>query len=850
MAWGIVVKLIIVTTILVFVGAALPSQAQAAITRYDLNIPREPLDLALKQFADQTGLQIARFSDVAQGSSEVGPLVGQFTTEEALGSLLAGSGLTYRVLTHRTIAIVGAQANRRAAVPAAGGSQDGKEGKTSSSPGFRVAQVAQGAGSGTDSVKSAEQRSASEESPLLQEIIVTAQKYSQRAFDVPISLDVISGAELLAHGITDLSNLQYDVPGLFLNNTGTTHAVYLRGVGNNLGTGAMVGTYVNDADTTAATVYSGTAGYATNDDALYDLQRVEVLKGPQGTLYGDGSMGGVIRYITNDPVLDRVQMDADVAELFTQYGAPGQRVETMLNTPIIDGTLGLRFAGMFEHDGGWVDEPAANSKNINGGNLTDIRAEALWQPTERFKLKIMQTIHRHTSGLGEGEDANGNISTFFNTTYTPSVTDSSDLSNLSLIYDFADAQLLSSSTYLSGGENDYNQYPVTSVPGYPPFVYLLPYWHVNNEDYSEELRLTNKGGGAWHWTVGSLYKKYHDTVSFPGEYYGVDGTASASSLATAIQVPGLDERDSSSSWAGFADTSYRPLNRLTVGAGVRYFKDRETTRSATELGYLSPSTGQSIVPNPSGEATFTSTDPRFYVQYQVSPQVNTYASASKGFRSGGFNSPPAPNYGPEVLWSYDLGTKLRIPQEHLRADVDLFDMNYSNYVSDTYVPPNYLYTNVGRARIQGVDADLTWRPIHQWVLAVNTEVLRTKFLTASDISGYEPGERLPFAPTYSFTASVQRDFRVQSKPGTVELYYYEISRVQYRLAGVPLFESDIPHFLNIRTNIDWSDNLSLGFFVHNILNDRGQLSPLYYTAASMRPRPRTFGLEFHASLGQ
>ena len=517
----------------------------------------------------------------------------------------------------------------------------------------------------------------------------------------------------------------------------------------------------------------------------------------------------------------------------------------MLNTPLINGTLGLRLAGMFEHDGGWVDEPAANLKNINGGNLADVRAEALWQPTASFNVNAMEIVHRHTSGLGAGEDANGNVTPLFDTTYTPNVADNSNLSNITITYRFAAARLLSSSTYFTGEQTTYDNYAIETVPDYPTYWLLQPYLRVNNEDFSQELRLVRTGGGPWQWTVGGFYKDYREAFTYPGEYFGVAG----SSLATAFTLNGEEDRPSSSSWAGFADTSYQLFERLTLGAGVRYFKDRETDASTAEFGYLSTSSTRSNVPNPFSAATFTSTDPRFYVQYGVTPHINTYVSASKGFRSGGFNTPPAPNYAPEVLWSYDLGTKIEFPERGLRANVDLFDMIYSNYVSETYIPPNYLVANVGKGSIQGVDADLTWRPANQWTLNLSTEILRTEFLTASAISGYVAGERLPYAPTYSFTASVARKFRWNDKPGDVELYYYEISRVQFRSAGVPLFQSDVLRFLNARADIHWNDDLTLGLFAHNLFDDRGYETPLYYFGSTVRPRPRTFGVEFDMSFG-
>lgn len=805
------------------------------------NIDAQALDRALLQFGAQAHVQISFAWDSSTAKRRTLGLKGNYIARQALTELLKGTRLTY-VAHEQTVEIL-----PQALADPSPSTQPSRSGRHTDplplSGGGKP-------GSLDPTVNRWEPKDA-RSTQALAEIIVSAQKYQQRAFDVPISLQVVDGEALLQHGITDLSNLQYDVPGLYMNNAGTTHAVYLRGVGNSLGTGAMVGQYIDEADMTAETYYSGTEGYATNDGGLYDLQRVEVLKGPQGTLYGDGSMGGVIRYITNEPVLDRFQMSAYGAALYTENGGLSQRIETMLNTPLIDGTLGVRFAGMFEHDGGWVDEPVANLKNINGGNLADMRAEALWRPTTRFKLNVMQIIHRHTSGIGAGEDASGGFTPLLGTTYVPNVSDRSDLSNITITYDFGATQLLSSSTYLNGQQNQYNLYAETAVPPNPTFFFLEPFIHVNNEASSEELRLANTGSELWHWSIGGFYKDYHDKYSYPGEYYGIAGAPSAVSLASALQSPGAAAQSSSRSVAGFADTSYLLFSRLTLGAGVRYFKDHETDLSTTESGYLSTTKPHVNVTTPFTPGNFTSTDPRFYIQYAVTSHINTYASAAKGFRSGGFNlTPSEPPYQPEVLWSYDLGLKLRFPTEGVRADVDGFVMNYSNYVSTTYVPPVYLLANVGKARIQGVDAALTLQPLRHWKLSLNTEFLRSQFLTASAISGYAPGQRLPFAPTYSFAASIQREFRWRGKDSNVELYYYEISRVQYRLAHVPQFQSDILHFLSFRADILWNDNLSLGLFAHNLLNDRGYESPLYYTDTSARPRPRTFGIEFDVRFGR
>lgn len=792
----------------------------AATTRIETRIAPQPLSSALKEFAKLRHVQVLFLAADVDGVRTAGAS-GNLTASEALAGLLSGTGLNYRYVDRNAVSII------------AGSSQVGIAGhaKVRGGP-SREVDVTHAKESARDPKKQDPPDSpasrngaanAPQKSAALMEIVVTAQKYRQEAFDVPISLAVLTATELQAHGITNLSSLQQDVPGLYMMDTGTNHAVYLRGVGNYFGNGALVGQYIDDADLTDATA-QGAAGYATGDAQLYDLERVEVLRGPQGTLYGDGAMGGVIRYITKKPRLSYFQMGADVAAMFTQYGAPSQRIQAMLNTPLVSGTLGLRLAGQFEHDGGWIDEPAANVKNINGGDLTDVRAQGLWKPSEDFSILAMEIVHRHASGINAGEDAHGNFTPLFDTTLEQTQEDDSDVSNITMTLDTSAVQLLSSSTYFKEEQGINNQMTTYSTSALT-FWYLYPHFNTANEGSSEELRISNTGGGRWHWTMGGFYKHFLARTSALG-YFGVPGPLPKS------EGIDYDYGDSSSSYAAFADSSWRVLGSLTLGGGVRYFKDRETTYG---------------VGMPFQAAHFASTDPRFYIQYRATPDLNVYASASKGFRSGGFNARGIPPYSPETLWSYDLGTKMRFPRYGAAGNIDVFYSNYAKYDIEGLFPPNYEIENAGSARIEGLDVDLTWQPMDAWRFSLNTEVLDTKLqnLGAAKSTGFAPGERLPFAPKYSFTAAVQRDFRWYSRPSFAEVYFYEISRVQYRTTVVPLLQSDVIRFLNFRTGIHWSESLTLELFAHNLLNDRGNLSPFgSFEEESARPRPRTLGVEF------
>jgi iron complex outermembrane receptor protein len=662
----------------------------------------------------------------------------------------------------------------------------------------------------------------------LGEVIVTAQRRSQKAFNVPISLVVLGAPELEERQIINLSDLQFAVPGLYVQSNDAQRRITLNGVTNPLGNGAFVSEYMDEADITSQG-FAGAGGYGEFDTQTYDLERVEVLRGPQGTLYGVGAMGGTIRFITNKPVLDRFEVEDGVSALFTQYGAPSQRMEAMLNTPLVTNILGIRLAGEVEHDGGWIDEPVARQKNINSQNLVDARVEGLWKPGANFQVNVTQLIHRNNYGLNTGEDSNGNFTPVFDLTVAPRGEENFNLSNVTMTYSFSHAQLLSSTTYFHHYLLTQDYMSVIPFTSGAVFEADYPFYPVDAKDVSQELRLARTGAGPWQWTVGGFYKHYKDSEDF-GYYFGLPGPLSSTPFYSFL------EGVLSKSRSVFADTSYELMRRLTIGAGVRYFKDDEAF-SQTGLA--------------AQEASFTSTDPRFYVQYRITRNVNTYASAAKGFRSGGFNSFGQPQYDPEQVWTYELGTKMRSSDNLINANADVFVTNYSRYVVQGFSPANpalFIFNNAGDARIKGLEVDLEWRPSDRWRFSINGDYLDAKFVALTALgTGYTVGERLPFVSKYTIAPSVVRDYRWGGKPGYIRLDYSQVSPQQSQYSGGPLEMSDVIHMLNLRTGIQWNDNLRLGFFAQNLLNDRGYLDANPIGHIAPRPRPRTFGIDIGAS---
>lgn len=818
----IIVALLLAATFLMCSSAARAGDLDKVIA---FNIAPQALDKALLDFGAQAHLQVMFAWSPSTAMLRTHGLKGSYTGREALARILNGTQLRYIAQGNTLEILPQAVANQ---IPTAQGAKS-----SSARPSIASRHLNHFGGKNIDPPVT-DPSSRSREA--LAEIVVTAQKYRQSAFDVPISLDVIAAQDLQRLNITSLNDLQYDVPGMYVEGGSVNQYIVLRGVSNSSGNGAIVGQYIDEADISAEG-YVGQVGYGTGDVQLYDLERVEVLKGPQGTLYGDGALGGVIRYISNKPALDSSQLSADVSTLFTQSGSPSQRIETMLNAPLIAGTFGLRVAGQFQHDGGWVDDPIANQKNINDLNLTDVRIEALWQPSTRFKALATQVIHREAYGIGAGEDADGNINPVYGITSPPNGDQSLNLSNLTMTADLARAQLLSSSTYLSHSEAEYNQsYTLTGE------VELLHYLPIANQTFSEELRLHSVTHGPWHWTLGGLYKHESNRDDYgSSDYFGPPGPFSTASY---YYIVGTNE--GARSEAVFGDTSISVLDQLTFGAGVRYFRSRF---SVADHGSLFDNV--LIIPPNRAQEDFTSTDPRFYLQYHAARDVNIYASAAKGFRSGEPNVGLFQGFNPESLWSYDLGVKTRFLGGRVVADADAFYEKYSNYVGEGLVTiygiPTFGTFNIGAARIKGADAEITWRATDRWKASAKGELVTSKFvsITAGD-TGFVAGERLPFVPSYTFMGAVEREFHWDERPGFVQFNYSQTARVQG--FSSPVIDSDVIRFLNFRTGVQWSGYLSLAFFAQNLLNERGHLDPYWNEAAAYRPRPRTFGIDFGITL--
>ncbi len=786
-----------------------------------IEVPAGDLVAALEALAKQADIELVYQAEQLRGIRTQG-LNGAYEPKEAVSLLIKGTRLVLRTDEATGVMMISATKN----IPVSSA--------TIESRGMELAQAGISSVASGENGQSMEGRKSSlvptgsqaESRSTIQEITVTAQKREERLIDVPISIVAMSADEMKQRKVTSLDDLGLAVPGLAIESSGSySRRIMLRGISNSVGS-SLIGLYLDEVAVT-----SGSASQL--DLRTYDLERVEVLRGPQGTLYGEGSVGGTIRFITKNPVLDRFGMNADVTGLFTEDGAPGYLVEGMLNVPLIENKLGLRIAGTYGHEGGWVDQPAANRQDINDSDLVNVRVKGLWKPVPQFTVNATALIHRNDAPANIGEDANGNITQTFNLTTVRSGKDAHDLYSLTMAYDFGAVQLLSASGYIRK-DIDVRDLGYRLFRPVPLDAYIF---QDNGVDvFNEELRLSSTASGPYHWTIGGFYR------SFRSQSVGASQAGVPIAPNTPLPNPFFYRFGSESeSWAAFGDANYEVTSRITLGTGLRYFEEKQKATSA-----------YNGVPFPSPTGSFNSVNPRVYAQYKFTRDINAYVSAAKGFRSGGLNSLGQPNFAPESVWTYEVGTKMSVANGRLDADAAVFYSDYTDYQIRGILPPPApllsIYSNAGNARVRGIELALSVIPAEQWSLTFNGTYVDSEMVEINATStAYAVGDPLDLFPKYAYTVSTQRDFNWSSRQGFIRLDYNQKGRSHFRNRTFgPAYhsESDIINMLNLNMSIQWNDALSLTVFAQNLLNDRGFVSPNWVEEFAARSRPRNYGIGF------
>lgn len=411
--------------------------------------------------------------------------------------------------------------------------------------------------------------------PALEEIVVTARKRAESLEDVPASISVVNADAMLQNNRLSLQDYYTSVPGLSITDFGNNGkvAITVRGMSTGDTGNPTVGITIDDVPigTTNTALINGT-GYVPELDPA-DLQQIEFLKGPQGTLYGASSLGGVMRYVTAVPDVTKTSGHVEVDGSGIPDGGLGYGVRGGLNIPVIPDTLAVRGSLFDRHDPAWVDDPANDERNVNGVDVYGGRLDTLYRATENFSVRVSAMIQRQEGDGDSSVDTNASyqpVTGFYQQNRLPgtgSYANETQLYTATLSFQSDVLNITSISAYskFSDVENE----DVTPAFGqYATAFFGVAGSAVRNSfassKFSEEFRVSSPTGGRWDWQVGGFYTS-EDNGPNEGQFFANDVQTGASA-GLILDYPFHAHYHE---YAGFGDLTYHFTNRFDVQFGAR-----------------------------------------------------------------------------------------------------------------------------------------------------------------------------------------------------------------------------------------------------------------------------------------
>ncbi|MDB5468355.1 MAG: TonB-dependent receptor [Phenylobacterium sp.] len=633
----------------------------------------------------------------------------------------------------------------------------------------------------------------------LEEVIVTAMKRPSTIQEVPFSINAQTQEDIQRSGAVTLEDLSRNVAGLTIQNLGPGQSqVAIRGVSagqvvrDQPGVKEQVGVYLDESVISLSLF--------TPDLDLFDLNRVETLRGPQGTLFGAGNVGGTIRYITNQPRLDRVEGLVEGNLNLVDGDDFGGHLKGAINVPLSK-VLAVRAVAYHTTYGGFIDalrEGGRRDENVNGGSRTGGRLAILFQPTPNISV-TPRIVYQEIKADGFNRQEVFNLFANPFTTTRPPVTfgereqfllldesfsDKTLLADLTATADLGAVTLTSITTYIDrdirvSRDASALSGSVSVDLGFPAAAVLLPSNLVDTTDlkqFSQEVRLSSDGDGPFQWLVGAFYSKvdrlYRQRLPTPGYDAATDATLGAgTSAAVANGFPGDSPYNANLPYdirqkAVFGEASYE-MGQLTATAGGRYYRFNEERRF-TSGGLFSNGDDRTDKTKSDG---FT---PRFMLSYKASGAVTLNAQAAKGFRLGGVNDPlnlplcspqdatifgGFQSYRDETLWNYEAGVKSRFGGVTFNAAAFYTDIKDLQTTLDAGSCSSRIVFNVPKAHTKGVEAEFTARVAEGLDLAISGSLLQAEFDstvrdgTGAVIGGIRKGNRLPSVPKFQISVN-------------------------------------------------------------------------------------------------
>lgn len=663
----------------------------------------------------------------------------------------------------------------------------------------------------------------------IEEIIVTAQKREERLQDVPMSISVLGGKVLDKQATGGALEALSQVPGISQTAIaiGNATAITIRGVAPGspfLDGSPTVGYYIDSIP------FGLVKSAIVPNTNAYDMSRVEVLRGPQGTLYGASALNGVVRLLTNDADPTQFEAKARTGISSTKGGDASYRADAAVNIPIIEDKLALRIVAGVERLGGWIEQPALDKSDVNRSLSKTLRIKVNARPTDHLTIDLAAWISREKSDASSYADKAGDQSTPLPIPATMRY----DAYSGKVVYELPFMSVSSATSYLKLGRTSYTDYAFIT-----PTSQL--YSSLPAEVFSEELLLSSTGRGPWRWSAGAFYRDAHDDLF--------------QTLPPVLAGP-IYWRDSSKSYAGFGQATRAFADgHFEISAGLRYFHDT--------VGVQGLDTPNGLLPPIAKTTKFHAVTPRIVATWLPNSNLTAYASYSQGFRSGFNQSPLALLAAPglasveaDKLHNYEVGAKGSLFDGLVTYDASAYYIAWSDVQQSGQVIFNGVVIgasiNGSSASGAGSDLSVTLHPLpglkigggasynglqqDEAVVAPNGQVL------------YAKGSRLAYSAALTADAFVDYAFPLNGDFDAhlnVSANYHSAQKVNLLATPVTLpYASGKPLLVNASFEIANHANQSVSIYVQNLTDWDGLMTPAPSATAEFRTRPRTVGIQF------
>jgi iron complex outermembrane recepter protein len=714
--------------------------------KVDFDIPAQSLSGALIQFSHQTKIQIIVSDNINEQTTQ--GIAGPHTIREALKQLLGVIGLGYRVVGDSSITIV----------------KDAKA--TRSTPGDAGTQTA--AASYEKSMAAESQDSATDKA-VLEEVVVTANKRSERLADVPMSAVVLSGQKLTESQANTLQDIANRVPGLQLvSDSPIDNQLIIRGISIGVGSlNSSVATYVDEVPYTSEGPFADSANLSPNLDT-YDLARVEVLRGPQGTLYGANALGGLLKYVTNapDPTKFSASFLTGVSEV--EHGGVGYEEHGMVNLPISD-TLALRIVANDNRFPGYIDDPSRDQSQINSVDRYGGRVSLLWQAAPSLSVRLTaQYQNLEANDTGDVDVYPGSLKPIFGDLTQEKVIAQpqrveNEIYNATINWDLDVATLTSSTSYSKANPTITQDFSWALGP-YVSSLLGGNYGDAGTtsepvHSVTQELRLAWHKDQQWDWMIGGYFTNEgaHEIQASPP----IDLSTGRLLYNLQSSLGIYDITSTYREFAAFGDVNYRITPAFEVGLGGRYSSEKQSYQQIND-GLLT-GTDDFTTHSDQDAATYSAD-----AKYKFGPMAMVYLRVASGFVPGGPNdvvpgSPLPETFHSSTTTNYEAGIKGAGMDGRLNYDFDVFDVEWKNIQLVAAIGDLYATTNGGAAHSRGAEGAVSYVPTQGLSLSANAAYTDARLTQPTPASvGGNAGDRLAESPFFSSTLSASYEHSLSS----------------------------------------------------------------------------------------